>query len=105
MGNGEFEWKVWRRSRCIQRFHYKLMEHYFIKDMRKAERLGKDLEQMLIVDDIPLKVSRNYGNAVCVRSGEAKRTIWSWCLRGHVFANLHLCKIDEKSRNADGATR
>jgi len=56
LGGEEREWKfVWSRSRCIQRYHHELMEHYSIKDLRKVERLGFDLEQILIVDDIRSK--------------------------------------------------
>ena len=85
----ECEWKfVWSRSRCVQRYHYERMERYFIKDLRKAERHGYDLEQMLIVDDTPLKVSRNYGNAVYVRSWEGSAEDQELMLLGPYLCRL-----------------
>lgn len=61
------EWKfVWSRSRCIARLNPETFETYFIKDLRKVKRLGFDLNRMLIVDDTPSKVCRNFGNAIYV---------------------------------------
>jgi TFIIF-interacting CTD phosphatase-like protein len=60
-------WKfVWARKRCVQRLNPETFESDYIKDLRKVERLGFDLDQTLIVDDTPRKVSRNYGNAIYV---------------------------------------
>ncbi len=41
-------------------------ETNFIKDLRKVKRLGFDLNRILIVDDTPSKVCRNFGNAIYV---------------------------------------
>lgn len=61
---------AWSRDRCVNRYHPELMERYWVKDLRKVKRLGYDHRQVLIVDDTPLKVERNFGNAVYVRSFE-----------------------------------
>jgi RNA polymerase II subunit A small phosphatase-like protein len=61
---------AWSRERCVNRYHPELMERYWVKDLRKVKRLGYDLAQVLIVDDTALKVERNFGNAVYVRSFE-----------------------------------
>ena len=38
----------------------------FIKDIRKIKRLDFDSRRVLMVDDTPSKLSRNYGNAIYV---------------------------------------
>lgn len=58
---------VWSRERCVYRYDTEWGEYYFVKDLRKVKRLGFDLDRMLIVDDTPKKVERNYGNAIYVR--------------------------------------
>jgi RNA polymerase II subunit A small phosphatase-like protein len=63
----QFEWS---RSRCVNRYHPEWQERYFVKDLRKVQRLGYDLKRMLIVDDTPQKLERNYGNAIYVKSFE-----------------------------------
>ncbi len=50
----------------MRRYDHELFENYFVKDLKKVKRLGFDLRRVLIVDDTPRKVSRNYGNAVYV---------------------------------------
>lgn len=55
---------VWSRERCIQRFDGEVQEFYYVKDLRKVQRMGFDLDRMLIVDDTPKKVERNFGNAI-----------------------------------------
>ena len=61
------EWKfVWARARCIPRMNSETFEINFIKDLRKVKRLGFDLNRILIVDDTPSKVCRNFGNAIYV---------------------------------------
>lgn len=59
---------VWDRERCVRRFDFERYENYFVKDLKKVERLGYDLSRVLIVDDSREKVQRNYGNAVYVSS-------------------------------------
>jgi TFIIF-interacting CTD phosphatase-like protein len=58
---------VWSRERCIQRFNGETQELYYVKDLKKVSRKGYDLDRVLIIDDSPEKVERNYGNAIYAR--------------------------------------
>jgi TFIIF-interacting CTD phosphatase-like protein len=60
----------WSRSRCTHRYHAEKQDSYWIKDLKKVKRLGYDPRRVLIVDDSPEKVERNYGNAINVRPFE-----------------------------------
>jgi TFIIF-interacting CTD phosphatase-like protein len=65
------EWKfVWSRARCVSRFNHETFDTDFIKDLRKVKRLGFELDRTLIIDDTPIKVSRNYGNAIYIKPFE-----------------------------------
>ena len=57
---------VWSRERCVQRYDPERLESYFAKDLKKVKRLGFSLDRVLIVEDTPQKVERNYGNAIYV---------------------------------------
>lgn len=57
----------WDRSRCTRRMDFVLQEEFFLKDLRKLKRMELDLERVLILEDEPRKVFRNYGNAIYVR--------------------------------------
>lgn len=62
------EWAfVWSRSRCTERLEANTLEYVYHKDLKKVKRIGYDLARVLIVDDSPEKLSRNYGNAVYVK--------------------------------------
>ena len=41
-------------------------EYYRIKDLKKIKKFGFDLEKVLIIDDSPEKLTRNYGNHIPV---------------------------------------
>ncbi|WP_027893777.1 HAD family hydrolase [Calidithermus chliarophilus] len=58
---------VWSRERCTQGYDPATGEHYWIKDLKKLRRRGYRLEHVLVVDDSPEKLERNYGNWVPVR--------------------------------------
>ncbi len=58
---------VWNRKHCIQRYDPEYLEIYFVKDLKKVKQKGYNLNRILIVDDTPKKVERNYGNAIYVR--------------------------------------
>ena len=49
----------------------------FIKDLRKIRRRKYDLSRVLVVDDSPEKLARNYGNLVRVPpyTGEADNVL------------------------------
>ena len=65
---------VWGRSRCTYCLDHARFEeqgytdhqsHYdFVKPLLKLRRRGYRLERVLIVDDMPAKARRNYGNAI-----------------------------------------
>ncbi len=57
---------VWARERCVHRRDLETGETIWIKDLKKVKRLGYSLDQVLIVDDSPEKVTRNYGNFIWV---------------------------------------
>ncbi len=57
---------VWDRDRCVRAFDAEQQETCFVKDLKKVKRLGYDLDRVLIVDDTPQKIHRNYGNAIYV---------------------------------------
>jgi RNA polymerase II subunit A small phosphatase-like protein len=58
---------VWSAARCVRRYDHELMSHYHVKDLRKVKKLGYALERILVIDDSPEKLERNYGNHVQVR--------------------------------------
>ncbi len=58
---------VWSRERCTMRFDPELHEYEWAKNLDKIKRKGCLLEQVLMVDDTPQKLARNYGNLVRVK--------------------------------------
>lgn len=58
------------RSRCVERFHPEFRDRYWVKDLKKVKRRGENLGRVLIVDDTPRKLERNFGNAIYVRAFE-----------------------------------
>ncbi len=61
---------VWARDRCTLKRDFSMCEYHYIKNLKKAKRLGFPLQRMLIVDNTPAKVRLNYGNAVYVQTWE-----------------------------------
>ena len=57
---------AWSRSRCTRRFDHETHEEVWTKNLRKIKRLGYRLEHVLIIDDSPEKLNRNYGNHIRV---------------------------------------
>ena len=57
---------VWSHDRCTRRFNPETQTHYFLKDLKKVARLGYDLNRVIIVDNTPRKIARQYGNLVRV---------------------------------------
>ena len=58
---------IWCRERCVRRLNPETLEVEFVKDLKKLRRLGWDLASVIVVDDSPEKLSRNYGNLVRVQ--------------------------------------
>jgi RNA polymerase II subunit A small phosphatase-like protein len=57
---------VWGRDRCTQRMNFDLLEIEYIKDLKKARRLGFDINRILFVDDTAAKLTPNFGNAIYI---------------------------------------
>jgi len=57
---------LWHRKPCVQRLNPETGEMEFIKDLKKIRRQGWDLAHVLVADDSPEKLVRNYGNLVRV---------------------------------------
>ena len=53
-------------QRCTRMFDSETSAVYYIKDLKKLKRQGYRLEEMIMVDDTPRKLARNYGNLVRV---------------------------------------
>jgi RNA polymerase II subunit A small phosphatase-like protein len=53
---------VWCASRCTERIDRETGEQYNLKDLKKVKRKGFPLERMLVIDDSPEKIGRQYGN-------------------------------------------
>ena len=67
------EWRfVWGRDRCTPRTDFEKQQTVYIKDLKKVKNLGYPLERVLMVDDTPDKLTRNYGNAVYVQPFEGE---------------------------------
>jgi TFIIF-interacting CTD phosphatase-like protein len=65
---------LWSAARCTQRTNHETFERYTVKDLRKVTRLGFSLERMLMIDDSPEKLERNYGNHIWVQPFEGDLT-------------------------------
>ena len=61
---------VWSRERCTRRLNEHSLEYDWLKDLAKLKRQGYRLESVIMVDDTPAKLSRNYGNLICAKSWE-----------------------------------
>lgn len=57
---------VWARRKCVRRYDPKVNEQHYIKDLRKVKKQGYPIEGILMIDDTPEKLMRNYGNLVRV---------------------------------------
>jgi RNA polymerase II subunit A small phosphatase-like protein len=57
---------VWTSERCVRRFDPEYQNYYWIKDLKKLKKRSP-LEKILMIDDTPKKLLRNYGNHVLVR--------------------------------------
>ena len=69
IGDRELQF-LWGRSRCTQKFDEIHYEQFWLKDLRKVKRQGWQLERVLMIDDTPKKLTRNYGNLVRVSAWE-----------------------------------
>lgn len=57
---------IMSRNDCVRRFDPDTLGFNYLKDLKKLKRRGYALEHIVVVDDSPEKLSRNYGNLVRV---------------------------------------
>jgi Dullard-like phosphatase family protein len=60
----------WASERCTIRFDPVLHDYVSLKDLKKVKRKGYRIEQILVIDDTPQKISRNYGNYIRIEPFE-----------------------------------
>jgi hypothetical protein len=58
---------VWGRDRCSRSVDPESREQFWIKDIRKLQRLGYAKESLLFVEDTARNLIRSYGNLIHVR--------------------------------------
>jgi TFIIF-interacting CTD phosphatase-like protein len=63
---------VWASERCTRRFHPENQDYYWVKDLKKVKRAGFALQRVLMIDDTPEKLERNYGNHLRIRPFEGQ---------------------------------
>lgn len=58
---------LWSRKRCTYRLDPEYRRAVWIKDLKKVKKRGYALERVIVVDDSPEKLARQYGNLVHVK--------------------------------------
>jgi RNA polymerase II subunit A small phosphatase-like protein len=61
---------VWDERRCTMQRDLITHRYYAIKDLKKVKRRGYDLERVLMIDDTPKKLRRQYGNHLMLKAFE-----------------------------------
>lgn len=61
---------VWDVRRCTMRRDLVADRYYTIKDLKKVKRRGYKLERVLMIDDTPRKLRRQYGNHLMLAAFE-----------------------------------
>ena len=61
---------VWSRERCVRRFNDREYNIDWIKELKKVKKKGYLLDRVIMVDDTPAKLARNYGNLIRVKPFE-----------------------------------
>lgn len=57
---------IYGRTKCTLTYLFEHYEYVYIKNLSKLKRLNYSLERILIIDDSPEKIRKNYGNHICV---------------------------------------
>jgi RNA polymerase II subunit A small phosphatase-like protein len=66
--DAQFEVKFsWAVDRCVQRVHPQSNGYVYIKDLRKVQSQGYEVENILIVDDSPEKIARQPRNHLVIK--------------------------------------
>ena len=58
---------IWSREQCTQKINPESGQLYWLKNLKKVKRRGYDLDRVLMIDDSPEKLQKNYGNHLLVR--------------------------------------
>jgi RNA polymerase II subunit A small phosphatase-like protein len=80
---------IWCRDRCTPRMNPEMWDSFYLKNLRKVERLGFNLDQVLIVEDTPENVQRNYGNAIYITSFVGQTKDEELLLLRQYLASIH----------------
>jgi len=65
---------LWSNERCTRKQNLETWETYWVKDLKKVKKLGYSLDRVLMVDDSPEKLSKNYGNYIKIREYEGDQS-------------------------------
>ena len=57
----------WSHEKCTRKKNLDTWEEYWVKDLNKVKKKGYLLDQVLMLDDTPDKLSKNYGNYVRIK--------------------------------------
>ena len=57
---------TWARERCTAAYDPETHGRAWVKDLKKLKRKGYSLDRVLVIDDTPAKLQRNFGNLVRV---------------------------------------
>jgi Dullard-like phosphatase family protein len=57
---------IYGRTKCTLTFLWDLNEYVYVKNLSKLKKKKYSLEKILIIDDSPEKLKRNYGNHIRV---------------------------------------
>lgn len=57
---------VWARNRCTPKFDPENFNYTYQKNLKKVKRKGFRLEHIIMVDNTPKKLAKNYGNLLRV---------------------------------------
>ena len=61
---------TWSSERCTRKFDQVMFHPYYIKDLKKLKKKGYRLEEIIMVDNTPRKLEKNYGNLVAIKDWE-----------------------------------
>ncbi len=64
---------VWSVERCTRIFEPELQVFSYIKNLKKLKRKGYKLEEIIMIDDTPSKLRKNYGNLVIIDEYRAQK--------------------------------
>ncbi len=57
---------VWSKEKCTMVYNHQIFEHQHLKNLSKVKKKSFSLDHVIMVDDSPYKLKKNYGNLVRV---------------------------------------